>query len=313
MEVYYDIRDVKNYPNPVVALGNFDGVHLGHRELVRRTRKMADEISGTPVVFTFDPHPLKVLLPDSYPPLLLPKEEKIKMMAELGIAVMVIAGFSRRMANLEPADFMKKILVEGVGAKGIIVGYNFSFGKGGKGTPELLREYAPEGNYRVDVVPPVTVDGVEVSSTLIRQLLLRGEVTEARKYLGYFPYVRGKVVYGVQLGRKIGFPTANLDLNHEILVPAKGVYAVRVSCLGEKHCGVANIGNKPTLKKENPVNLEVHIFDFDGNLYGHEIKVEFVARLRAEKSFQDLEELTRQICIDAGLARRILNQVPENK
>jgi len=306
LEIYYDLQEFKKHPNMVVALGNFDGVHLGHRELIRQTVAIARETGGTPALFTFDPHPMKILQPDASPALLLAREDKIKTVGELGIRVLVIAPFSREMARLEPATFVNDVLHEIIEARTVVVGYNYTFGYKGEGNPELLQKLARQFGYRLEVIPPVFADGHEVSSTLIRQLLLAGDVVKAGQLLGYPPFIRGRVTTGDRRGREIGFPTANLDLPEEILVPANGVYAVRVVLNGDVRSGVANIGIKPTFIHNQPKNLEVHIFDFAEEIYDLAMKVEFIARLREEKPFRDAAELVRQIEADCASARGLL-------
>lgn len=313
MEIYYNLLDFKKSPNIIVALGNFDGVHLGHRELIRETVNMARETGGTPALLTFDPHPMKILQPDASPAQLLTREDKIKILSELGIQVMIIASFSREMAGMRPENFVNDVLHGILEAQGIVVGYNYTFGHMGKGGPDMLQMLAPQYGYRLTVVPPVIVCEHEVSSTLIRQLLLAGEVDKAGQLLGYHPFTHGRVTTGDRRGREIGFPTANMDLPEDILVPANGVYAVRVFVNGDIHCGVANIGIKPTFKHNQPKNLEVHIFDFSQDIYNAGMKVEFLTRLREEKSFRDAGELKRQIEADCAMARGQLHCRGEHK
>ncbi len=310
MEIFNDVKGMTYYPNLVVALGNFDGVHLGHQELIARACKRAQEIHGTAALFTLDPHPLQILQPESNPFLLLSKDEKITRIAQQGIKVMVVAGFDKAMALLDPEQFINQVIVQGLQAKVVIVGYNYSFGKGGKGNPELLRQYAEAGGYQVEVVPPVTFEGKEVSSTSIRQHLLQGNMRQAYNLLGYYPYLTGNVVTGAQLGRKLGFPTANLNVPVDLLIPANGVYAVNVIHRGRQYHGVANIGFKPTLKSEQPKNVEINIFDFCADIYGEPIRVEFVTRIREEKQFNGLVELKEQILKDAQQARDLLAAMP---
>lgn len=307
MEIYYNLQDFKKAHNIVVALGNFDGVHLGHRELIRETVAIARDIGGTPALLTFDPHPMKILQPEASPAQLLSRDDKIKILNEMGIQVLIIASFSRDMAVMSPENFVHDVLHEIIDARGIVVGYNYTFGHKGKGSPDMLQKFAPNYGYRLKVVPPVLAGGHEVSSTLIRQLLLAGEVDRAGQLLGYHPFIRGRVTTGDRRGREMGFPTANLDLPEDILVPANGVYAVKVFVNGDVHCGVANIGIKPTFVHNQPKNLEVHIFDFAEDIYNAGMKVEFLTRLREERSFRDSGELVRQINADCARAREILS------
>lgn len=303
MEIYYNLLEFKRSANLTVTLGNFDGVHVGHRALIRETVKMAAESGGTPALLTFDPHPMKILQPDASPAQLLTREDKIKILSELGIRVMIIAPFSREMAGMRPENFVQDILHEIMDVRGIVVGYNYTFGHRGMGGPAVLQQLAAQYGYRLTVIPPVFAGGNEVSSTFIRQLLLSGAVDKAGQLLGYCPFIRGRVTTGDRRGREIGFPTANLDLQEEIMVPANGVYAVRVFVNGDIHFGVANIGIKPTFIHNQPKNLEVHIFDFSQDIYDTVMKVEFLTRLRVEKTFRDVGELKLQIEADCAMAR----------
>lgn len=306
MEIYYGLDDIGYYSNVVVALGNFDGVHLGHRELIKKTIEKSHQLKGTAAVLTFDPHPLKVLFPEVCPSMLLSKEEKIKKLSELGAELLIIIPFSDEFARLTPQEFVKDFLVERLNAKGVVIGYNYTFGFKGKGTPEILTGLGADYGIETIVVPPVGYRGVEVSSTFIRNLLTRGEVREAAKYLGYHPFLESVVVTGDRRGRTIGFPTANLEPSEDILVPANGVYAVRVHLEGEIMNGVANIGLRPTFKLDRPRNIEINIFDFCKDIYGKKIKVDFIERIRGEQKFDSVEQLISQIAEDSLRAREII-------
>ncbi|PKM79888.1 MAG: riboflavin biosynthesis protein RibF [Firmicutes bacterium HGW-Firmicutes-14] len=305
MEVYHGIKVMDKSKNIVIALGNFDGVHLGHRELIRRTREIAETEKGIPAVFTFDPHPMKVLQPDRYPPMLLSREEKINILSGLGIRLLIITPFSKDISMLSPEAFVNEILVDRLNVRAVIVGYNYNFGYRGEGNVETLRHLTENRGIRTVVVSPVKLHGVEVSSTLIRRLLLEGKVFEAAEYLGYHPFVTSRVVEGDRRGRELGFPTANMDLPADILVPANGVYAVRVYLNGSILKAIANIGIKPTFQADRPINLEVHCLGFSGNLYGELIKVEFIKRIRGEQAFSSAGELTRRIRKDMEEAEKI--------
>lgn len=306
MDIFCNLDEVVKRSNIVVALGNFDGVHLGHRELIRYTVEMAGEEKCIPAVFTFDPHPLKVLRPEICPPMILSKQDKINLMYELEVQFLVIAPFSLDFARITPARFVKDILVDKLGVKGIVVGYNYAFGFKGEGSAETLVELASTYGIRTKVVPPVKCNGTEVSSTLIRSLIADGNVAEAASFLGYHLFIKARVVSGDQRGRQIGFPTANIELPEDVLYPANGVYAVRVSIDGESFRGVANLGLRPTFKLNCPRNLEIHILDFCKDIYGREIKAEFIERIRGERQFASVDELIQQIQQDVGQAVKIL-------
>lgn len=305
MKVYQSWEDVRDkYQNVVVALGNFDGVHLGHQHLIRNMVSKARGIGGTSFVFTFYPHPRAVLHPQSAPPMLLTQEAKEKMISALGADIMIRANFTRQFSQMSPEEFVSRILINALQVRWVFIGYNYSFGYKGQGTPDLLKELGKKYGFNVHITAPVTVDGDVVSSTLIRHLLREGDISRARKFLGYCPYVEGDVVLGERRGRMLGFPTANLEIDSRIMVPANGVYSVKVQVDDDNFMGVANIGVKPTFHGgNNRRNIEVHLLDFYGNLYGKRIKVFFSRRLREEKRFSSVSELIRQIKQDILHAR----------
>jgi len=305
VEVYETWQNIKDkYPRLAVGLGNFDGVHLGHQKLIRELVAHAKKIQGRSLIFTFHPHPAAVLHPENAPPLLLTREAKENMIARLGVDVLLRVPFTVDFARTTPEDFIEKILWQGLGVRTVFVGYNYTFGCRGKGTPALLREYSEKCNYTLHVIPPVIVAGQVVSSTLIRQLLKAGEVAEAARYLGYFPFVEGVVVAGDRRGSTLGFPTANLEPDGKVLIPANGVYSVRVPISGDTFLGVANVGMRPTFYGQNArPNIEVHLLDFQGDLYGKSIQVHFIRRLREERRFASPRELIAQIKEDILKAR----------
>ncbi|OAT85871.1 bifunctional riboflavin kinase/FAD synthetase [Desulfotomaculum copahuensis] len=307
MQVYETWQGIKGkHPRIVVGLGNFDGVHLGHRKLIESLVAAARETGGTPAVFTFYPHPMAVLCPGQAPPLLLTQEAKGRMMNRLGVAVLLRVPFTMEFARLEPQAFIEEVLVDNLGIQAVFAGYNYTFGHRGRGNPELLLEYGRRYSFDVHVVPPVEVDGRVISSTLIRGLLMDGDVAGAKKYLGYTPFVEGTVVAGERRGNTLGFPTANLEPEPDLLLPANGVYAVRVLMDGDSFLGVANVGVKPTFHGNNHRrNVEVHLLDFHGDLYGCWMLVRFERRLRAERRFASPGELVAQIRRDIVQARGV--------
>ena len=311
MYVYHQWQGLRDkHKNLVVGLGNFDGVHIGHQKLISELVSLAKEVGGIPAVFTFHPHPLAVLKPESCPPLLLSQESKQKFIARLGVDILLLAPFDVIFASLAPMDFIETVLHEEIGARGIVVGYNYTFGHRGMGTPALLKEMSSTYGYQVRVVPPVMVEGQAVSSTLIRGLLIKGEVAEAARFLGYYPFMEGQVVAGERRGSTLGFPTANLDIDQTLLIPANGVYSAKVHIDGDTYYGVANIGVKPTFQGKIR-NLEVHLLDFYQDLYGKQIKVSFTRRLREEKRFSSPNDLIKQIELDILDARAEWSKVRE--
>jgi riboflavin kinase/FMN adenylyltransferase len=304
LDIYSTWKDVgKKHRDIVVGLGNFDGIHIGHQRLIAGLVDEAQKIGGTPAVFTFYPHPLEVLTGKA-PPRLLAQRAKQETFRQMGVKVLLQVPFTLEFASRTPEAFIEEVLARDLGVRSVFVGYNYTFGQGGRGNPETLREGGGKFGFKVNVLPPVTVDGVPVSSTLVRGLLADGEVSEARKFLGYYPFVEGDVVAGDSRGRSLGFPTANLNLEEGLTVPANGVYAVKVQLDGEHYLGVANIGIKPTFQGFDAVpNLEVHLLDFHADLYGKRLKVFFTRRIREEKRFSSVGELVDQIRLDINCAR----------
>lgn len=283
----------------VVGLGNFDGVHIGHQKLITKVVNTARSIGGTAVIFTFNPHPMAVLNPQDDPPKLTTQQAKEKLMGGLGVDVILSVPFTSNFAKLTPEQFIKEVLVDELAVKSVVVGYNYTFGNRGLGNPDTLKMFSEEYGYNVEVIPPISIDGQVVSSTIIRRLIFEGDVETARKFLGHAPYVDGIVVTGDRRGNTIGFPTANLNFDQGMVIPAKGVYSVHVAINRDTHLGVANVGIKPTFNGAGgKINLEVHLLDFVGDIYGKMITVSFIRRLRSEKRFNSVQELVSQIQLD---------------
>ena len=292
-------------PRVVLTIGNFDGVHRGHQALMQRLIDRAREIDGTSVVFTFQPHPLKVMAPEKCPPLINLPEQKIAFLGELDLDVMINRVFSKDFAIQSPRDFVELVLYQHLHPVEIYVGSDFRFGKAREGDVEYLSKLGDELGYKVSRVEPIRHKNVVVSSTLIRELIMEGSVEEAQEFLGRTYAISGVVVEGDARGRELGFPTANVRTPNEI-IPRKGVYAVKVNCKGEIREGITNVGLRPTFQKDS-LTIEVFIFDFNDDLYGQTITVEFIARLRDEKTFSGPKELVAQIEKDVDRARSILS------
>ncbi|MDQ7790839.1 MAG: bifunctional riboflavin kinase/FAD synthetase [Clostridia bacterium] len=305
MDVCKDFAGLKQqYKNVALGLGNFDGVHRGHQKLIHRLVTESREKGCVSGIFTFDPHPLSVLQPEQCPPFLLPQKAKLEILERLGVELVIALPFNYEFAQLTPYDFVNEVLCRELQVRSVVVGYNFTFGHRGRGTPETLAKYSGICGYEVSVIPPVMINDTVVSSTLVRSLLLEGRVEEAEQFLGYSPFVDGMVIRGDRRGSTIGIPTANLTVKSDLVVPARGVYAVKVEALGEYYGGVANIGLCPTFKENNTeANIEVHILDFSRDLYGQEIRVHFTNRLRDECKFSSVHELLAQINRDIEAAR----------
>lgn len=302
------VRGVKNFterlPNPVLTLGNFDGVHLGHQAIFRKVVERAREIGGTSVAFTFEPHPLKVLSPERSPQLLNTFHGKLRLFEAAGMEVVICANFTRVFADQHPEDFAREVLHKQIGVKEVYVGYDYAFGKGREGSIESLKRMGQTYGFKVGVIEPVQVDGVVVSSSTIRDLITGGRVEEGARLLGRHYTIEGEVVHGSHRGHTLGFPTANIKSANE-LIPAFGVYAVLARVQGRTFKGVASIGIRPTFDG-GPVSMEVFLFEFSEDLYGKEMEVAFVKRLRGEEKFSDGEALVRQIQKDVQNAREAL-------
>lgn len=296
----------ESYPNTVLTIGNFDGVHFGHQKILLEVVRRAEEIKGTSMAVTFEPHPIKVLAPEKEIKLLTPFNERARLMEAIGIKVLLCIKFNKEFANLSPDDFIKDVLVKKIRSRGVIVGQNYVFGKDRKGTTELLRRRGRKYGFSVKVVRNARVHGDVVSSSKIRSLLLNGMVYEALTFLGRAYSIEGSVIKGAgRGGRLLNVPTANLTTPDEI-VPKEGVYAVRVSFKDRFFDGVANIGRKPTFGSSD-ISYEVHLFNFSDNLLGENIRVFFIDWIRSERTFPDAVSLETQIRNDIQRAKEILS------
>ncbi len=292
------------FSRTVVTVGNFDGVHLGHRAILSRVLARARELECQPVVLTFDPHPLKVLNPQTHLRLLTTPAQKVELLKSLGLSVVVVS-FSREFAAIPARKFVQDYFWERLKAREIVVGHDYRFGHKREGNIELLKEMGQALGFTVQVVWAVEVDDAVVSSSLIRAMLRLGKVREANRLLGRDYGVLGQVVAGKGRGAKLlGVPTANLAPENDLL-PASGIYAVWVQRDGDLLPGVANIGTCPTFDNQD-LSLEVHLLDFNGDLYGERLQVDFVTRLREERRFQSIDDLAGQIRADVEAARQEL-------
>jgi riboflavin kinase/FMN adenylyltransferase len=304
--VYHDLPPGKAvFSRTVVTIGNFDGVHLGHRAILARVCQRARELAGQAVAVTFDPHPVKVLRPEINLPLLTTAEQKLKLLSDSGLDAVVVLPFTPEFAALPAREFVHQYFYDRLQAREVVVGHDYCFGRGREGNIGLLKEMGESHGFTVQVVWAVEVDGAVVSSSLIRAMLRLGKVTEARRLLGR-PYdVTGRVVPGKGRGAKLlKVPTANLMTPNELL-PASGIYAVWVRRGDAILPGVANIGTCPTFDNAE-LSLEVHLLDFAGDLYGEALEVQFVRRLREERRFPSIEALAAQIHADIVAAAQAL-------
>ena len=306
MKTVYGISHWKQrFKNPVLAIGVFDGLHLGHQDLMRTTVRKARQIKGTAAVMTFSPHPVQVLHPEDHLPLITPLPYRLKLLENCGIEVCLVVHFTKKFSHLTPEQFIRRYIVKTVKAKIIIVGDDFRFGQDRAGTLNLFQEAGKKYGFSVIGLHQVKRNKKIISSTLIRRWITEGKFTQAARLLGRPVALYGKVVRGSHRGKSLGFPTANINLSQEV-IPPLGVYAVNVFWEGKKYRGVANLGRRPSFSRNGRVKLEVHILNFHKNIYGKEIKVELLKKIRSEKYFSSREKLIRQIHQDAKKARNFI-------
>lgn len=310
MKVISGLKKIKGLASAgsIVTVGVFDGVHVGHAHLLKNMVRRAKALGAKSVVLTFDPHPLKVLNKSSEAPSLISLKHRVRLIEREGVDYLVMLRFTRSASRIPPEEFIKKILVDGLSLKEIYVGENFYFGKGAKAGVDTLRNFGMIFDFKVRVIKPVKVDRKVVSSSSIRSLILKGKIGKARKFLGRPVTILGTVVSGFSRGRELGFPTANVNPHHEVIPPA-GVYAVKVNYRGRLLNGVLNIGVRPTFfrgGKDIEPTTEVHIFDFDKKIYGEDIELVFVKKIRDEMKFKTKDDLASEIRRDVSAARAIL-------
>jgi len=310
------IKGVENIKNPfqgaVFTIGNFDGVHRGHQLLFERVRETASRINGTACAMTFEPHPMKVLQPDGCPfPLITLYEQKVELLSTMGLDCLIVVPFNNKFAQISAKMFVSDILVGQIGVKSMVIGNDYCFGKKREGNIQLLQEYGDQFGFEVQIVPWKPVDNqtqMRISSTAIRSAVTSGDLTLANQMLGRYYQIRGTVKHGRSRGAsEVGFPTANLELIDE-LKPLSGVYAVMIHYQHKQYPGVANIGYSPTFSDQQ-YTLEIHLLDFSDDLYGQNIRVDFIERLRGEKKFDSVAELSNQIKQDIQDARNIFQKL----
>ena len=295
MQIYRSEKEIKKDKNTVLTIGTFDGVHEGHKDLFNKLTEETRANSYRNLIITFEPHP-RTILSNSNVGLLTTYNEKIELFELLGIENLLVLEFTKKFSEQSSEEFVKNIICENVGAKHIIIGHDHKFGKNRSGNEELLRKLGERNDFFVTSVPPVTIDNEIVSSTLIRNSLLKGDLKKANKLLGRNYSFEGKIVKGVSRGRILGFPTANIEVENKYkLIPHYWVYFVECEMNSEKVFGLMNIGVRPTFEDSNKVIIEVHLLDFEKNIYGEKIKVNLLKRLRDEKKFESKEELIYQI------------------
>jgi riboflavin kinase / FMN adenylyltransferase len=310
MDVIHFPEDVRpaRWSQPILALGNFDGVHRGHRKILDRVRRVAGERGGTAVVMTFDPHPPRVVRPDKAPPLLMTKEQKLEAIADAGVHGAAIVRFTPELSRWDPEAFVRTVLVDWLHVSEVWVGANFLFGHDRAGNFSLLRVLGGRYGFKAEKIDPVRYKDFVVSSTRVRRLVGEGRVDEAGALLGHQYAIDGIVMRGDQRGRTLGFPTANLCTENELL-PPHGVYATTARVGGIVLPSVTNVGTRPTVDQSGRIVVETHIFDFDRDLYGQPLRVGFVQRLRDERAFESLDALRAQIDADCSRARVLFTRL----
>jgi len=310
MDVIHFPDDAKpaRWSRPVLALGNFDGVHRGHRKILDRVHRVATEHGSTAVVMTFDPHPPRVVRPDKAPALLMTIDQKLETMADAGVQAAAIVRFTHELSRWSPEEFVHTVLVDWLHVAEVWVGANFLFGHDRTGNFSLLRTLGARHGFKAEKIDPVRYKDFVVSSTRIRRLVAEGRVDEAGALLGHQYFIDGKVITGDRRGRTLAFPTANLCTENELLPPL-GVYATTTTIDGVVRGSVTNVGVRPTVDSSGRMVIETHIFDFDRDLYDTRIRIGFVQRLRDERAFDGLEALRAQIAADCARARGLFDQL----
>jgi riboflavin kinase/FMN adenylyltransferase len=306
MKILHSISDLASLPGPLfLAIGVFDGVHRGHQAVISTSARHAHAADGTPVVVTFDPHPAKVLRPNDAPHLLTARQHKIDLIRGLGVGHLLVLEFNRQFAATPPDEFVRQLMSHSKPLREICVGHEWSFGRNRTGNLTLLKKLGTELGFEVVGIPPVMVNGNVVSSTAIRTAIKDGDFDKAAAMLGRTYSIVGTVVPGDDLGKKLGFPTANLSAHSEQF-PPNGVYFAEAWLEGVLHHGVVNLGIRPTVAKDkSPRTLEIHLLDFNQDIYGQEIEIRFLQYLRPEKKFASVDTLVQQIQTDVNQARKL--------
>ena len=308
MKIYNNFSDFVKVPNAIVTIGTFDGVHLGHQAILKDMVKTAKEIGGETVVITFYPHPRQVLnINAANLRFITTQEEKLQLLEKSGVDNVVVVNFTKEFSRVSSEDFIRDYIIEHINPVKLVIGYDHHFGNNRMGDFSLLSKMQNKYNFKVQRIEAHDVENIAVSSTKIRHSLQQGDVSRANALLGYqFSYI-GKVVSGNKIGREIGYRTANIEVEREFrLIETSGVYATYVDYEGKEYKSMTYIGKKPTINNDEIENIEVHLFDFDGDLYDKEIKVRFVKRVRGEQKFESLDALKKQIQIDEKNIREIL-------
>lgn len=298
MTIINSINEIDIIKESVITIGNFDGLHKGHAALIQKAIEYAKSKNIKSVVFTFSNHPANYFKSNSLKNIIT-YEEKIERLKDLGVDVVISIPFDEYMTKISAQDFIKNILIDKLGSKKIIVGHDFTFAKNKEGNPKLLKHLSAKYNYELEVVEPVEITNIRVSSTYIRNLITSGNISKVKEYLGYNYELKGEVIHAKKLGRTIGFPTANILVDADVLVPKVGIYVTKVYVKDKVYAGATNIGYNPTVNGDK-ISIETNILEFNEDIYGQVIKVEFLERIRDEKKFASLDELKNQLKKDTN-------------
>ncbi|MGO1367937.1 MAG: bifunctional riboflavin kinase/FAD synthetase [Senegalia sp. (in: firmicutes)] len=297
MEIIENInKQIKD--KTVICLGSFDGLHIGHKTLIKNVMKKSKKENLKSVVFTFSNHPASIIPNKPEPKLIITNEEKIKILENIGIDFFIMIAFSKEFMQMKPENFIKEVLVKKLNVKRIVIGFNYKFGYKGKGDANLLKKLGEEYDFEVEVVSPIKNNEEVISSSIIRELILNGEIKKANKYLGRNFSIEGKVIHGKKRGKNLGFPTANIYLNNNYIVPKMGVYKTKTIYKSNIYNSLTNVGLNPTFEKNKEVSIETYILDFNEEIYDENIKIEFLYFLRSEKKFSSKEDLIKQMKLD---------------
>jgi riboflavin kinase/FMN adenylyltransferase len=305
VKIFSEFSSLEAIPNPVLTIGTFDGVHMGHQKIIDQLNKEADAIGGESVLFTFYPHPRMVLFPESHGlQLIQTQEEKLDKLKRMGLQNVIVYPFTYEFSRLTALEFVRDFLVNQLNVRKVVIGYDHQFGKNREGSIDFLKKVAPTYDFEVIEIPAQEIDEVNVSSTKVRQAILNGDVHKANHFLGEPFQLTGTVIHGNALGRTIGYPTANIEVNSQLkLIPGNGVYGVTVKLDESSYNGMMNIGIRPTIGGKLKRTVEVHIFDFDQDIYGQSITVHFLSKWRDENKFGSLEDLKAQLKMDEEAIR----------
>lgn len=314
MIIHKSINEIGDIKNPILTVGTFDGVHIGHQKIISRINEIAKEKDGESVLLTFHPHPRLVLFPDDDSLKLINTiGEKTTLLEHFGLDHVIYMAFEKKLSRMTPVEYVRDILVNKIGIKTIVIGYDHHFGRNREGDIELLRELAPVYDFEVIEIAAQDVDEITVSSTKVRRAIEQGDIKATNEFLGHTFTLTGTVVEGNQLGRELGFPTANLAISDpNKIVPGNGVYAVTGKVDSRSLSGMLNIGIKPTIGDHLETSIEVHFFNYSGDLYGKEVELTFIDRIRDEQKFADLDQLKSQLMSDEVNAKELLLNFPGN-